>query len=405
MCGICGVASEWLSQSDIKKYMELMHLSVLRGWEGAGTIFVDEGKKLRTRTLRSMGNGTQLILSRKFGELMRDQRKQLLIGHTRFPTRGKKVLENVHPHMHGHIVGVHNGTFKQVNGKWLYGSDRSDSSSIFEDIATRGIDEAIKNCEGAYVLVWVDSKEGTLNFIRNNERPLWFARTKNEGTMYWASEKDYLTTVLDDDMEYTELVPDKHVKYNLPFGTKVLPDSVEDKIPEEPKWKRDQREWDKNHPQPWRTWGTDGAYGTEEKSTVVHMERPSNTRASGIHRHFQPQRHNFNHANAANNTPSISSQRMPPPILGRIDQKAKSEREAEYIETAKGYWCLPSRVVSYLAQGCCLCGDPLDMSDLKSGEIIWGSFSEPICKTCWTSADMHATVTNQFPNLVERKNV
>lgn len=392
MCGICGVASEWLSQGDIKKYMELMHLSVLRGWEGAGTIFVDEGKKLRTRTLRSMGNGTQLILSRKFGEIMRDNRKQLLVGHTRYPTRGKKILENIHPHMFDHIVGVHNGTFKQVNGKYLYGSDRSDSSSIFEDIATRGIDAAVKNAEGAYVLVWIDSKEGTLNFLRNNERPLWFARNKTEGTMYWASDKDYLSTLLED-VEISELLPDQHVRYELPVGVKVLPSKVEEKKPDEPEWKKNQREWESKR-EPWQHWGAGASYG----SRVVPLDRGRH----GVERHFRSQHHNFNHANAAS---SISSQRMPPPILGSISTSAKSERDDSYIETAKGYWCHPNRVKNYLANGCCFCASPIDMADQMNGQVVWGSFSEPICESCWTGSDMHLSITNQFPNLISRKSV
>jgi len=425
MCGICGVASEWLSQGDIKKYMELHHLSVLRGWEGSGVIFVDEGKKHRTRTLRSMGNGTQLILSRKFGEMVRDQRKQCLIGHTRYPTRGKKILDNVHPHTFGHICGVHNGTFKQVNGKWLYGSDRSDSSAIYEDIATRGIDEAIKNAEGAYVLVWIDAKEGTLNFLRNHERPLWFARNKSDTTMYWASDKDYLTTVLEpDDFEFTELVPNQHVRYELPFVKEVLPSKVEKKEPDEPRWKVEQREWQermKNNNNPWNHWGREGtSYGSRTErqrmedtgrrvhgGSVIEIDSRGRAQARGINRHFQT---NLNHANASqfngNSTlTSISSQRMPPPIIGRIAKDAATEREPDHIQTAKGYWCLPSRVKGYIEKGCVFCSQPIDMADVKNGDIVWGSFCEPICSGCFTSPDMHASIVVQYPNLLERKTV
>jgi predicted glutamine amidotransferase len=386
MCGICGVASEFLGQSEVKKYMELMHLSVLRGWEGSGTVFVDEGKNLRTRTIRSMANGTQLILSQKFSAIARDGRKQLLLGHTRFPTRGKKILENIHPHTFGHIVGVHNGTFKQVNGKHLWGSDRSDSSLIFEDIATRGFNEAIKTCEGAYAMVWMDTKERTLNFIRNDERPLWFARTKSEGTMYWASDKDYLTTVLND-VEITELVPHQHVIYDMPFEAKVLPASSEKKEPDEPEWKKNQKNWEHH---PWKNWG--GAYGAEDEKSILRR----NTR--GVDRHF-PSR-NFNHANAANHN---GHQRISPPVLGRVIKESLSERTDDLMETAKGYWCYPSRILSYLDSGCVFCGEKIPVEDFKNKEVVWGSFNEPICKECWTHTDIHASILHQFPNLLERK--
>jgi len=52
-----------------------------------------------------------------------------------------------------------------------------------------------KSLDGAFSLVWHDTRNNTLNFARNDERPLCLAYA--HGIVYWASEELMLRWLLD----------------------------------------------------------------------------------------------------------------------------------------------------------------------------------------------------------------
>ena len=62
-------------------------------------------------------------------------------------------------------------------------------------MATNGLDDTISKLDAAFALVWVNREEKTLNFIRNKERPLAFARLDN-GAFVWASEREMLEWII-----------------------------------------------------------------------------------------------------------------------------------------------------------------------------------------------------------------
>src|SRR5690606_12530726 len=49
----------------------------------------------------------------------------------------------------------------------------------------------------AYALVWVDLKEKTLNFVKNNKRPLNFTYLYNRSTLLWSSQREMIDFVFD----------------------------------------------------------------------------------------------------------------------------------------------------------------------------------------------------------------
>lgn len=67
-----------------------------------------------------------------------------------------------------------------------------DSKVIFRNIELNGAKHVWDKAHGAMALTWWDDRDQTLNFIRNNQRPLFFWRYKN--TIIWSSEKWILTT-------------------------------------------------------------------------------------------------------------------------------------------------------------------------------------------------------------------
>lgn len=117
--------------------------------------------------------------------------------HTRLATIGEVTRENAHPFHHGHVLGMHNGTIR--NG--LEGQDKfkTDSECLYWNVSQRGqdfLEDLTKKAQAAYVMVWLDTKAKTLNFLRNYERPLYMWLTSDKETVFWASEQPWLASVL-----------------------------------------------------------------------------------------------------------------------------------------------------------------------------------------------------------------
>lgn len=173
-----------------------MIVSNLRGRTGAGTLIV---KNRKVHGVKTLGSGIHLIEKDSFKEKVYDRLSpQIIIGHTRLPTKGGNTIENVHPHMKTNVSGVHNGTMHKVDGTYV-GANESDSNLLYRAISEKGLRETLANSDGAYALVFIDYKKGTLNFIRNSQRPLYFAKEawgSKAQTLYWASERSFLNLIL-----------------------------------------------------------------------------------------------------------------------------------------------------------------------------------------------------------------
>jgi hypothetical protein len=118
-----------------------------------------------------------------------------------------------------HIVGTHNGTLtiKSTRDleKALGETFAVDSLALFTAIAHLGIEDTISLCEtgssyteGAWSLVWIDRKQGTLNFLRNKHRPMYYAFSEDYKRLFWASEYEIIRSAL----HVGEAVPDKLAK-------------------------------------------------------------------------------------------------------------------------------------------------------------------------------------------------
>ncbi len=69
----------------------------------------------------------------------------------------------------------------------------TDSQAIFLAISKFGIDAVVPLLQGAWALVWFDTNEGSLNFLRNKEREFWYAYEKGFKKVFWSSEHPILS--------------------------------------------------------------------------------------------------------------------------------------------------------------------------------------------------------------------
>lgn len=121
-----------------------------------------------------------------------------LIGHNRHATQGAVNNNNAHPFTHGDITLAHNGT---LTNKWQLERDfkapkfDTDSELVCWLIDNYELEAVIPELKGAFALTWWDSRDSTMNIIRNDERPLHVAGVGCN--VYWASEKRMLAWILD----------------------------------------------------------------------------------------------------------------------------------------------------------------------------------------------------------------
>jgi hypothetical protein len=155
---------------------------------------------------------------------------------------------NAHPFQFGNITGAHNGTLTQSTWKALEEASgvttTVDSAAIFACINAIGIKDTINLMEkgrtskdGAWALVWHDSEDNTINFLRNEHRPLWMAYSKGYKKLLWASEwpmlqaatrlsaSEYLVETDKQGYGYWEVPEDTWLKWDL----KTLSEGSEDR--------------------------------------------------------------------------------------------------------------------------------------------------------------------------------
>lgn len=190
MCGLVGMLS--LNHiSLVQSIRDLTLMSSMRGSDATGMFTVSQKMTdVTTRKaswLKSSKNPLDFIRSRPFrNHLLSDDNIKLVGVHTRYATIGEKVSSNAHPFEYGNIIGMHNGTIRS-------GLDvekgATDSEALIKKLSESDIKTVLSSIFGAFALVWYDTAALTLNFIRNDERPLYYAHDTGKINFVWASEK------------------------------------------------------------------------------------------------------------------------------------------------------------------------------------------------------------------------
>lgn len=239
MCGHVGIAGK-LAYQDEFAMKRLLLADYFRGEHSTGMAAIRTNGDPVIAKIAS--NPIDLFGLSQFRIALNGNSSRAFIGHNRQATRGAVRTVNAHPFEFGHIVGAHNGTLDYESVKRLEEAlDEKfevDSMAMIAGIAKLGIKATIELCtegkdgkEGAWALVWHDKNEGTINFIRNQWRDLWYAFEESFERMFWASEwwmiRESLHASPNGYTLYTEnekdkkdvgffvFEPDIHYKFNL----------------------------------------------------------------------------------------------------------------------------------------------------------------------------------------------
>lgn len=194
MCGIISLFSnQFQYKRDIDSMIsELLSVNTLRGVHSTGIMYEDA---THVHTFKKAMSGFDFIQLRQVQKIIRDYNEsRFIVGHNRAATAGAVNTENAHPFQYGHITGVHNGTITNhrslVKGSFTAAVD---SEYIFKALEEEeDTTQIIKKINGAFVLIWYNSKTDKLHFVKNDQRPYTFANIKDTEILIGASEEGML---------------------------------------------------------------------------------------------------------------------------------------------------------------------------------------------------------------------
>jgi predicted glutamine amidotransferase len=196
MCGLVGIAGNLVTKDEVAM-KKLLMFDYFRGPDSTGLAAVRTNGDVKIA--KNAGAPTDLFYDARFREALNGNLSRAFIGHNRLATRGGINPFNAHPFQFGHITGAHNGTLESAD-KWALEDKLGqkfdvDSQALFAAIAEFGVEEVIPmlrssdntSQSSAWALVWHDQNEGTINFLRNQHRPLWYGYEKGFKRLFWGS--------------------------------------------------------------------------------------------------------------------------------------------------------------------------------------------------------------------------
>jgi Glutamine amidotransferase domain len=190
MCGIVGVAGKITHTVKNTVFKDMLDVCQVRGRDSTGVIKVRNDADQSYTWTKAVGPPANLFDYRKYESEIERGDALALVGHTRSRTVGDINIKNAHPfdYVDEQIIGVHNGTLREHYKLDGHHHTKVDSDVLYGHLAKNGPKKTFNLVKGAYACVWWDGNKKTLNFIRNDERPLWFTWSKDMEMMFWASE-------------------------------------------------------------------------------------------------------------------------------------------------------------------------------------------------------------------------
>jgi hypothetical protein len=204
MCGLAGVAStERRKRDDARKsaFSQLLEAASWRGKDATGvavTKILD--LKMPSVVYKKAIKASDFIELDTYRRMMsRFDEYGYVIGHARSSTSdGWNLADaNAHPFQYGPITLVHNGTIR--NYRMLDSGMEHPVDSAHIAAAMENEDEpkeVLNKLAGPFACVWHDARDGTLNFAKNHEKPLYWCYIEKENTMFWGSELEAIYAVM-----------------------------------------------------------------------------------------------------------------------------------------------------------------------------------------------------------------
>lgn len=229
MCGIVVVAGK-IGKEQREVFRQMLIVGSLRGPHSTG-FFSAKGNN--SEVFKLAGDPFTVMEHKGFDRLL-NKDTNVLVGHNRFATVGKINRQNAHPFDFPNVVGVHNGT---LTNKYQLPDGHQfdvDSEALYNGFDTIGPAQTIAKTRGAWSLVWWDKQAKTLNFLRNNERPMAYCFSEDKKTLYAASEGHMLLWILTrNGVKHTPINVTNvnnhyslHIKESTEFAAQPLPDPV-----------------------------------------------------------------------------------------------------------------------------------------------------------------------------------
>lgn len=195
MCGLVGIAGH-IGPSELKAFNDLLIINQLRGQHSTGVASVSRFRD-EVGIIKMVGTPDVLQDLRGYSDVVREGKK-VLIGHGRHATTGERTRPNAHPFEFEKVVGAHNGTLpwdskNKLEGKLSFGTD---SEALYHHANEHGMAATIPLIQGAWALTWYDKEYDHICLLRNKERPLTYAFSKERKTLFWASEAWMLHGIL-----------------------------------------------------------------------------------------------------------------------------------------------------------------------------------------------------------------
>ena len=196
MCGLFGVFKPThLSTEERKALVEIGMLSFFRGTDSTGISVLTKKKpkseKVDHFIVKDTNHAIDFFKQEHVLNACFNQKATSIMGHARAATHGTVNQANAQPMRENSIVGTHNGVVRKFTPDKKEEDTHSDSRKLFHAIDNLPIETVLKSLytNDSYALAFYDLEYNTLNFVRNDKRPLHIVKVGDEGTMFWASEE------------------------------------------------------------------------------------------------------------------------------------------------------------------------------------------------------------------------
>lgn len=229
MCGLVGVAGV-IEKKHSDAFNNMLLFNIPRGRDSTGVWSIDRdiNRKVKDEYLiKAPVHALDLQEFKGYDRVIGSVNKHCLIGHGRAATVGKINRANAHPFSFDNVAGAHNGTIPTYQMSKLESHDKfgTDSEALYYNINKFGVEATIQALTGgAWALTWYDKTDHSINLLRNDQRPLFFAVVNDGKTLFWGSEDEIIHAAcgrngIDTSDHMFELPENTWYKWRLPDAT------------------------------------------------------------------------------------------------------------------------------------------------------------------------------------------